>query len=186
MLGKFFSLGRREIAPRCKFCDKAAKSPAECQRWYPPWGDREAAGSLATLPWPLLPQGTGCSPGTFLPTLDSPTDCTKPLTENSHSTSISTDVNFSAQILFFLKELCITFYLKGKLLIISLQIYSRAMLDITKVQNKLVSVLQFQIVSFSPLRCIMLGILMTPVNNQIFAWCVLVLFRNTKMLKCVI
>lgn len=87
------------------------------------------------------------------------------------------------QVLFFLKELCVAFCLKGKLIVISLQIYSWAMLDITKVQNKLMSVLQFQIVSFSPLRCIMPGILMTPVNNPISAQCVLVFVQKHKNVK---
>lgn len=132
MLGKFFSLGRREIAPKYKFCD---------------------------------------------------TDCTNPLTENSHLTSIWTNLNFTEPILFFLKELCITFYLKGKLLVISLQICSWAMLGITKVQNKLMSVLQFQIVSFPPLRCIMPGILMTPINEPAFAQCVLVFVQKHKNVK---
>lgn len=47
----------------------------------------------------------------------------------------------------------------------------------------LMSVLQFQIVSFSPLRCIMPGILITPVNNPIFAQCVLGFVQKHKNVK---
>lgn len=80
----------------------------------------------------------------------------------------------STQSLFFLSELM--YYIKYKsetmVLIVLLQIYSWAALHYTKFKtNEVRSVLQFQIVSFSPSRSILHGILMTLVNNPIFALC---------------
>lgn len=133
-----------------KLSDKVAKSPSDCQSSSASWEDRDAAGSLATLPCSPLPSGTGCFPGTHHPPHSrkvAPSIAWHPrwkAVPNSLRifqtclTSSYTDLNFSTQILFYLKKLLcyITYKSETALLIILVRIFSWAVLDITKVQNK--------------------------------------------------